>query len=291
MKCYEGNLPYIFISYAHKDKETVYPLISELMNRGYRIWLDEGIRLSDEWPEAIAAHLYEAETVIFFVSQDFCLSKNCRREVNFAIDKDKDMFVVFLENVDLSLGLQLQLGTIQSIVYDKEKDLAHTINKIVLNKAVSKESLKMSAEEFDEFFDTEVPSNALVNQMTIAIGIVKYRDSVLMVKRSANNEKLSWGFPATMIKPQEGIPGRIVKETFAETGIKTKFIRYLGNRIHPDTKTITYYCALEYLNGEVENMDEYENADARWISLNEYKHIITSNLYSKVSEYLEEKND
>ena len=287
MKCYEGDLPYIFISYAHKDKDIVLPIISELMNRGYRIWYDNGIRLSDEWPESIAEHLYKAESIIFFISKNFSLSKNCKREVNFAIDKDKDCFSIFLEDVDLSLGMQLQLGTIQSIRYENALDLQQFINKIIINKAVSKEQLIMSKEEFDCFFDIEVPHNSLVNQMTIAIGIVKHNNNVLMVKRRNKENNLLWGFPATMIKPQEDIAARIVKETFSETRIKTKFLRFLGNRVHPDTKAITYYCALEYVNGTVENLDEYENSEAQWIPIKEYKNLITSDLFIKIAEYLE----
>ena len=49
MRAYKGENPYIFVSYAHKDKDIVYPVIEELQNRGYRIWYDEGIEASEEW--------------------------------------------------------------------------------------------------------------------------------------------------------------------------------------------------------------------------------------------------
>ena len=291
MKCYEGDNPYVFISYAHKDKVLVEPFIGELMNRGYRVWYDDGINLSEEWPESIAEHLYHAESVIFFISTAFCASKNCKRELNFAIDKDKDMFAIFLDNTELSLGMQMQLGTIQSIIYDKSEDLIKNIKKIIVNDVLSKPDLVMSKEEFADFFDIKVVQNTMINQMAIAIGIVKYGDYVLMVKRRKEENDLSWGFPATMLKPQDDIAKRIAKETFAETGIKTNFISILGTRIHPNTKTVTYYCALEYIKGEVENFDEDENADARWVSIKTYRDLITSDLFIKVKEYLEDKND
>lgn len=288
MKCYEGDKPYIFVSYSHQDKELVYPLITELMNRGYRVWYDEGIHLSEEWPESIAAHLYHAESVIFFLSQSFCDSKNCKREVNFAIDKDKDMFAIFLESVDLSLGMQMQLGTVQSIYYDASQEIAYNINKIILNQALSKPGLIMSKEEFDEFFDVKVAPNAMISQMSIAIGIVKHNGHVLMLKRTSNENGLLWGFPATMVKPQEDVSVRIVKETFSETGIRTKFIDEIGVRVHPNTKAIVHYCALAYVSGDVENLDEYENSEAKWIPISDYAKLITSDLYVKVKEYLEE---
>ena len=288
MNCYEGDKPYVFVSYSHRDKELVYPLITELMNRGYRVWFDEGIHLSEEWPESIAAHLYHAESVIFFLSKSFCDSKNCKREVNFAIDKDKDMFAIFLESVDLSLGMQMQLGTVQSIYYDASQEIAYNINKIILNQALSKPGLIMSKEEFDEFFDVKVAPNAMISQMSIAIGIVKHNGHVLMLKRNSSENGLLWGFPATMVKPQEDVSIRIVKETFCETGIRTKFLDEIGVRVHPNTKAIVHYCALAYVSGDVENLDEYENSEAKWIPLGDYSKLITSDLFGKVKEYLEE---
>lgn len=43
-KAYEGDEKFIFISYAHKDSETVYPIIEKLNADGYRVWFDDGIR-------------------------------------------------------------------------------------------------------------------------------------------------------------------------------------------------------------------------------------------------------
>ena len=292
MKCYEGTKPYIFVSYSHKDKDIVYPFISELMNRGYRVWYDDGIHLSEEWPEVIAERLFRAESVIFFLTQSFCDSKNCKREVNFAVDKEKDMFAIYLESVELSLGLQMQLGTVQSVVWDSGKNILQNINKITDNAALSKPELMMSKEEFNAFFDTEVAQNTIINQMSVAIGIVKHNGNVLMLKRTSDENGLRWGFPATMVKPNESIATRVVKETFAETGIRTTFSKIIGVRVHPNTKAIVSYCALEYAGGTVENIDDYENEEARWVPLNEYNALITSDLYIKVKEYLEDaRND
>jgi hypothetical protein len=42
-------------------------------------------------------------------------SKNCRREINYAIDINKEPLVVYLEEVKLSSGLKLQLNTLQAM--------------------------------------------------------------------------------------------------------------------------------------------------------------------------------
>ena len=33
---YQGNDPYIFISYAHRDSERVLPIVDRLLNEGFR---------------------------------------------------------------------------------------------------------------------------------------------------------------------------------------------------------------------------------------------------------------
>ena len=55
-KPYEGDKPYIFISYAHADDDAVLPIVSDMHRRGYNIWYDEGIEVGSEWQECIASH-------------------------------------------------------------------------------------------------------------------------------------------------------------------------------------------------------------------------------------------
>ena len=84
---YEGNKPYIFVSYAHKDSDFVQPIIAELFEKKYRVWYDEGIAPGSEWPKNIADHLNNCEGVIAFVSEASINSKNCENEVVRATEK------------------------------------------------------------------------------------------------------------------------------------------------------------------------------------------------------------
>ena len=51
VKPYEGQEAYIFISYCHKDRASVFPIIEQMARDGYRVWYDEGIDPGSEWPE------------------------------------------------------------------------------------------------------------------------------------------------------------------------------------------------------------------------------------------------
>ena len=56
--------------------------------------------------------------------------------------------------------------------------------------------------------------------------------------------------------PADDPERRIVKEVKSETALSTKLVKSLGNRVHPQTHTITFYYALEYVSGELINLDE-----------------------------------
>lgn len=114
-KPYEGEKAYIFVSYCHKDRSRVYPIVEQLARDGYLVWYDEGIDPGSEWPEIIARHLNTSAACIAFLSENALNSHNCRREINFALLKKKPFLSVILEQTDMSLGMEMQLSATQAI--------------------------------------------------------------------------------------------------------------------------------------------------------------------------------
>lgn len=119
MKPYEGEDDYIFVSYAHKDSDFVLPIIDNLHDLGYRLWFDEGIEASAEWPEYIEKHMSDAAAVLAFVTDDFVESPNCRKEITFSLNEHKPLIYVTPETVELRRGLNLQLADQQCIDMSK----------------------------------------------------------------------------------------------------------------------------------------------------------------------------
>lgn len=131
-KAYEGSEPYIFVSYSHKDTDTVIPIIRALQENGFRIWYDAGIEAGSEWPENIADHLYNSGCVICCITQNALESHNCRREINYAIELQKDMLVVYLSETTLTRGMQMQLNSLQAIFryrYSNETEFLQMLMK------------------------------------------------------------------------------------------------------------------------------------------------------------------
>ena len=115
MEIYEGNEQYIFVSYAHRDSDTVVPIIRALQENGFRVWYDQGIQAGTEWPAYIEDHLNRCSRFIVFMTASTVESVNCRNEINYAAMLKKEMLVVYLEKTTLAYGLNLQLNSKQSL--------------------------------------------------------------------------------------------------------------------------------------------------------------------------------
>lgn len=115
-KPYEGDKPYIFISYAHADSDAVMSVVTHMHDRGYRIWYDEGIEVGSEWPECIASHLTGAQLVVAFISNSYMRSDNCRREMHYALSKRLRIINVFIESTDMTPGMEMQIGSIFALM-------------------------------------------------------------------------------------------------------------------------------------------------------------------------------
>ena len=109
-----NDKPYVFVSYAHADKEIVMPTINAMSSNGINIWYDGGIEAGSEWPEYIAEKVISCTRFILFVSDNYLKSQNCKRELNFAISRKKEILSIYLHDVELSPGMEMQLGTYQA---------------------------------------------------------------------------------------------------------------------------------------------------------------------------------
>ena len=128
---YEGNKDFIFISYSHRDTATVLPLLHRMKEEGYRFWYDEGIDPVSEWSESVAAHLSRCRVCLAFISPTSLASRNCRREINFALFKNKEFLSVILEPVEMSPAVEMQSSTCQFILKYKYRQEEQFLNRLL----------------------------------------------------------------------------------------------------------------------------------------------------------------
>ena len=131
---YRGDEPYVFVSYAHEDAALVYPELSRLRDDGFNIWYDEGISPGASWRDELALALTECSVFLFFITARSVNSRNCIREVEFSLSREREIICVYLEEVKLPIGLELGLGGTQAVV---RSDHSTAMYQVKLKDALS----------------------------------------------------------------------------------------------------------------------------------------------------------
>ncbi|MBQ4556158.1 MAG: toll/interleukin-1 receptor domain-containing protein [Clostridia bacterium] len=143
---YNGDKPFVFISYAHKDSADVFPVIKSLQERGYRVWFDIGIEAGTEWANNIAAHLKDCAAFIVFISKSSMASENCLDEIAYAKSHQKPSLMIFMEEeVDVPEGIEMQTARFQRMYKNRHASHLTFIDKIC--EAAFLEECKDDADE------------------------------------------------------------------------------------------------------------------------------------------------
>ena len=122
LKPYQGNEPYLFISYAHANEQAVGSVLEHLEKQGVRFWYDDGIEVGSEWPEYIAERLASSQMMLAFISNAYAVSNNCRKEMHYAVSNGIKTVNVFLEDADITPGMTLQIGNIFALMKYRMED-------------------------------------------------------------------------------------------------------------------------------------------------------------------------
>ena len=116
---YTGDNPYIFVSYAHKDKDIVFPFILALQEK-YNVWFDEGIHYGTEWENEIAEKLLQCHAFLFVVTPRSLNSTNCKDEIAMARDNGKDFVNIMVdEKTEKPSWFQLRYNRYQMHFLDR----------------------------------------------------------------------------------------------------------------------------------------------------------------------------
>ena len=138
-KAYKGNNPFLFASYVHSDKLHVYPIIDHLHKSGFNVWYDEGISPSEDWKKSIVDNIEKCSAFVVFITPNIVNSKYVRREISYALSKDKSFYSIYLKDTKLPGELEFEISGIQSMkkysmsdsdFYEKIKEvLSPTLSK------------------------------------------------------------------------------------------------------------------------------------------------------------------
>ena len=95
---YQGNKPYIFLSYAHIDRELAHYVVDYLQEHNFNVWYDEGSIIGAQWTDVILEKIANPNCwmMVFLVTQNSLASTECRREIKFAEKKEKKFINVVI---------------------------------------------------------------------------------------------------------------------------------------------------------------------------------------------------
>ncbi|TFF88718.1 MAG: toll/interleukin-1 receptor domain-containing protein, partial [Promethearchaeota archaeon] len=128
--------PFVFVSYAHKDKRHVYPIIKKLFDNGIPIWYDEGIPPSSKWLETIGKRISECTTFLVFISNNAINSENVKNEIAYAVERyykrEIKFLPIYIEETELTPELKITILRIQAIM--KYKINERSFYKKLLNQ-------------------------------------------------------------------------------------------------------------------------------------------------------------
>lgn len=229
MHIYEGKENYIFVSYAHKDNDVVLPIIKALMKDNFRVWYDAGIEAGTEWPENVAEHLCNSNLVLIFLSQNALDSQNCVREIHFAIAERKNILVIYLEELKLSVGMRMQLGLLQAMFYTRHESKEKFIETLLTTKMLEpckkpKEKKKATRTSAKQASKVEEPI-ALKRQMKQLLTEQQERNEQSSAPRFVEEDEPSTPTPSffpRLTKPYVPFPTHLLNYNFPQPIVDEK---------------------------------------------------------------------
>lgn len=125
------NRPYLFISYSHKDRTTVYPILYYLREEGLQFWFDDNLEQGDDYPEMLQSAIDESAGVLVFLSPSVNTSTWCPLEIKYALKHKKGKVVLsYLDDVELKHGLGLTLEFMHSLFLNKDNTLSDLLHEL-----------------------------------------------------------------------------------------------------------------------------------------------------------------
>lgn len=120
---YEGNAPYLFISYSHKDQQAMLSVRRILEEQNIRYWYDNGLHSGDDWNMVIATHLKKAAACLLLLSPNSAESEYVKNELNFAMNHRIPIHTLLMRKFDLPLDIEMMTGRIQMVEMEGDYQL------------------------------------------------------------------------------------------------------------------------------------------------------------------------
>ncbi len=95
---YEGDEPYIFVSYSHRDVPKVRPVLKRIEDEKFRFWYDDTMEVGEDFRAELQTKIENCTAFLLFISDSAMQSKYCGMEIITAFKNDKKIYPVYLDD-------------------------------------------------------------------------------------------------------------------------------------------------------------------------------------------------
>nr|MDO8110765.1 TIR domain-containing protein [Candidatus Sigynarchaeota archaeon] len=152
---YMGLDPFVFVSYAHNDRDRVYPIIDVLHRNGARIWYDEGIPISEPWKKTITGKILTCASFIIFLSPTSITRPDVLNEIALALDRhgrgEIQVVPVFLDIFSIPDDLSKLFSEIDALIKPDYKN-DEFMKKLYEMLLPSVKETRIAGDEIDKMF-------------------------------------------------------------------------------------------------------------------------------------------
>ncbi|KAK3586247.1 hypothetical protein CHS0354_001292 [Potamilus streckersoni] len=157
---------HIKISYNWAHQKLILKIKDILKNNGYSVWIDK-VNMGDNLDDSMAEGVENSEIILVCMSKKYKTSKNCKREAQYAVKKDKKIFLLKLEK-NFEADGWLGLITARELYYDvsSKNKFKENMNALLnaLKKYYGKETEPSGTTEEEILEDEEYDEDAWHNE-------------------------------------------------------------------------------------------------------------------------------
>ncbi len=113
---YEGDEPYMFVSYSHRDVASVRPILKRIDQEKYRFWYDDTMEIGEDFRSELRVRIEKCSAFLLFISPSSMESKYCGMEIITAFKNNKRIYPIYLdENCRIPAPLKMILENLQHV--------------------------------------------------------------------------------------------------------------------------------------------------------------------------------
>ena len=129
---YEGDEPYLFVSYSHVDTDEVYSFLKHLEREKFRIWYDDTMEIGEDFREELRTKIEGCSAMLLFISPASMRSKYCGMEIITAFKNNKKIYPVYLdETAEIPAALKMILENIQHVKGYSKGSVEKYVQKLI----------------------------------------------------------------------------------------------------------------------------------------------------------------